>query len=448
MSALARYCLLAGAEVTGSDMREGAGAELVKEGAEVYRGARRDIIARAGFVVRSSAVPLSDPEISAALAMGKRVKERHEFLAEIASDFTTVAAVAGTHGKTTVTAMTAHILKCAGIPFVAHIGGKPVGMHGLEVLRERDGSLPRGIFLTEACEFGRHFLSLSPSVAAIVNVDLDHPDTYSDIDEAKFAFAKFVENCPMTLVRPEDEDICTNAHTVIRKLGGSDEPRLREKKNSRMPVCTYGFSSVLMCDGAQTVTLSRGDVEARFRLNAEGAHFACDAAFAVALAVELGAGFGASCEALSSFRGVERRAESVGRIEGAEAVFDYAHHPTELSLALSASDARGSTLAVFQPHTYSRTAEYMTGFAAALGRREELILMPVYAAREPASAGASAADLAGAIRDMFPQCRVHLAVSHDDAWNLVKKLAPSYDRVLFLGAGDIYDLKERVKDGG
>lgn len=132
MCALAEYCLLAGAEVSGSDrVRSAALGRLAALGAEVYLGARRDTIARAGLVVRSSAVPLTDEEVSLALAMGKRVIERHELLALIAEGFGTVAAVAGTHGKTTVTAMAAHILKECGVPFVAHIGGEPVGMGNL-----------------------------------------------------------------------------------------------------------------------------------------------------------------------------------------------------------------------------------------------------------------------------------------------------------------------------
>ena len=217
MCALAEYAMLAGAEVSGSDRTPSAATErLAALGAEVYSGARRDIIARAGLVVRSSAVPLSDEEVAAALAMKKRVVERHEFLSAVAEDFRTVAAVAGTHGKTTVTAMTAHILSRLGIPFVAHIGGEPAGMGNLTVVREKDGSLPRGIFLTEACEFGRHLLALSPDAAAVVNMECDHPDCYAGIEEVHGVFAEFVEKCPLTIVRAEDSFICKGAHIAIR----------------------------------------------------------------------------------------------------------------------------------------------------------------------------------------------------------------------------------------
>lgn len=461
MSALAEYCLLSGAEVTGSDRTFGENMEkLAALGAEVYTGARRDIIARAGVVVYSSAVPESDTELSAARAMGKRVTERHEFLAEIASGFSVVAAVSGTHGKTTVTAMTAHILKALGIPFVAHIGGEPVGMGNLTVLREKDGSLPRGIFLTEACEFGRHLLALAPSVAVVTNMECDHPDCYSSSREVHDVFAKFVEKCPLTIVRAEDAFICSGAHTVIRETcgtpcgelcggkspahGGCTGGNAGEKECSRMPVCTYTLSRVLEWESGQTDALSDGTHTAGFTLPFAGAHYAADAAFAVALAVALGADFGKACGALASFGGVKRRYERAGTLHGAEVIFDYAHHPTELRCALRTADAGGRTLAVFQPHTYSRTASYMADFVDVLGSRKEVVLLPTYAARERGTQGASSADLAAAISGKYPECKVYLAVSHDDAWNYVENNASRFDKILMLGAGDIYDLRKRL----
>ncbi len=453
MCALAEYAMLAGAEVSGSDRTPSAATErLAALGAEVYSGARRDIIARAGLVVRSSAVPLSDEEVAAALAMKKRVVERHEFLSAVAEDFRTVAAVAGTHGKTTVTAMTAHILSRLGIPFVAHIGGEPAGMGNLTVVSEKDGSLPRGIFLTEACEFGRHLLALSPDVAAVVNMECDHPDCYSGIEEVHGVFAEFVEKCPLTIVRAEDSFICKGAHIAIREnvrsaTTGAPEGTARagDAECSRMPVCTYGVSRILERPDGQTDELSLRGERARFTLPYPGAHYAADAAFAVALSVALGADFKDACAALSSFRGVKRRYERAGKLGGAEVIFDYAHHPTELACTLKAAESGNArVLAVFQPHTYSRTAKYMDDFVRVLGGREEVVLMPVYAARERGAQGASSVDLARAIENDFPECDVYLAVSHDDALNRAAERAVDYDKVLFLGAGDIYDIKSKL----
>ena len=434
MCALAEYCLLAGAEVSGSDRVLSAATErLAALGAQVYRGVRRDIIARAGLVVRSSAVPLTDEEVALALALGKRVTERHEFLAAVAEDFRTVAAVAGTHGKTTVTAMTAHILKECGMSFVAHIGGTPVGMGNLTVCGG-SGELPRELFLTEACEFGRHLTALSPDIAAVVNMECDHPDCYRDIGEVHETFAKFVENCPYVIVREGDEIICTGAHITIGE------------KCSHMKECAYLFSSVPKCGGGQTVTVSSADGTDTFTLPYAGAHYAEDGTFAVALAVALGADMHRACAALSRFKGVTRRCERAGRMCGAEVIFDYAHHPTELACTLDAAEADGSrVLPVFQPHTYTRTASYLDAFAEVLGARGEVILLPVYAARERAKAGGTSRDLAFAVERLFPECKVHLAVSLDDAWNIALSRAGEYDKVLFLGAGDIYDLKAGVR---
>ena len=215
MSALAEYAALSGAAVSGSDRTQSETLDrLARAGIKVYAGVNEDIIGEADLVVRSSAVPLSNPEITRAETLGIPVVERHEFLARVAEDFERVVAVAGTHGKTTVTAMIAHILKSAGVPFVAHIGGEPVGMGNLTVFGG-DGRLPRGIFLTEACEYRRHLLALAPDVAVVTNMECDHPDCYPDIREVYSVFAKFVEKCPHTVIEAKNAFICTGAHTNI-----------------------------------------------------------------------------------------------------------------------------------------------------------------------------------------------------------------------------------------
>lgn len=440
MCALAEYCLRRGDIVSGSDLAESdALLRLSSLGAEVYTGSRTDIIAGADLVVRSSAVPLSDAEVSVALGAGIPVVERHEFLAEIAGMFATVAAVAGTHGKTTVTAMTAHILKECGVPFVAYIGGEPVGMSNLVLSREKDGSLPRGIFLTEACEFERHLLALAPDIAVVLNMECDHPDSFGDIGEVRETFAKFVEKSRLAVLSCEDAHICKGARVCIREREGDE--------CSRMPVCAYEYSRTPLGGGRQRMLLSRDGREESFVLPFAGAHIARDGAFAVALAVALGVGFEEACAALSSFRGVKRRAERAGRICGAQAVFDYAHHPTELGCALSAEEEDGQrVLVVFQPHTYSRTRSYLGDFAAVLGRRKEVVLMPVYAARGGDPRGGTSRDLADAIAHKYPECKVYIVDSHDEALDVATTLAGDYDKVLFLGAGDIYKLKERIKE--
>ena len=212
-----------------------------------------------------------------------------------------------------------------------------------------------------------------------------------------------------------------------------------------MPVCTYGVSRILERPDGQTDELSLRGERARFTLPYPGAHYAADAAFAVALSVALGADFKDACAALSSFRGVKRRYERAGKLGGAEVIFDYAHHPTDLACTLKAAESGDArVLAVFQPHTYSRTAKYMDDFVRVLGGREEVVLMPVYAARERGAQGASSVDLARAIENDFPECDVYLAVSHDDALNRAAERAVDYDKVLFLGAGDIYDIKSKL----
>lgn len=195
-------------------------------------------------------------------------------------------------------------------------------------------------------------------------------------------------------------------HTVRRTLRRKkpDARRLYGRKRGGERVFPYARMHIYAFESSrwesgQTDALSDGTHTAGFTLPFAGAHYAADAAFAVALAVALGADFGKACGALSSFGGVKRRYERAGTLHGAEVIFDYAHHPTELRCALRTADAGGRTLAVFQPHTYSRTASYMADFVEVLGSRKEVVLLPTYAARERGTQGASSADLAAAISE-------------------------------------------------
>lgn len=461
MRALAEFCLDEGAIVSGSD-KSNLPERLASTGAEVYLGSRTDIIDGADAVVYSSAVPFDDPELARARALGIPVTERHDFLAEVAAGFDVVAAVAGTHGKTTVTAMIAHVLQTCGVAFVAHIGGEPYGMSNLTVNRDARGKIPHTLFLTEACEYKRNLLALKPSLAVVTNMECDHPDCYSDINEVRAIFAKFVERCSLAVLRDGDEFICTNEHICIREHSdGTEEDGSRAPQRADAPrattqnegetsyargrICTYGVSRILECEGEQTITLACPDGKDRIiTLSQKGVHMATDAALAYVAACALGVDADAACAAFSSFRGVKRRYERAGKISGAYAVFDYAHHPTEIEYTLRVAEREGRVLVVFQPHTYSRTARYMHDFVRVLSQCDELVIMPTYAARECGSDGATERELADAIAKEFPKNNVYLAVSHDDAWNYVKKHASDFDVVLFLGAGDIYALKDRI----
>ena len=451
MSALAEYAALSGATVSGSDRTPSEILDrLARAGIEVYAGVDADIIDGADLVVRSSAVPVSNPEIVRATALGIPVVERHEFLARVAEDFDRVVAVAGTHGKTTVTAMIAHILKAAGVPFVAHIGGEPVGMGNLTVYGG-DGKLPCGIFLTEACEYRRHLLALAPDIAVVTNMECDHPDCYPTIAEVHSVFAEFVEKCPRTVIGADNAfictgahtDICADVHTVKREHSATDEATAREEreKEEDMRGCAYGVSRILECSLTQTAVVRHGKAECALTLPAAGTHLLVDALFAVAAAGELGVDFGFACRALADFKGVKRRFEKAGSVGGAQVVFDYAHHPTEIACALRAARAYGRPLVVFQPHTYTRTARYLDDFAAVLGGEERVIIMPTYAAREIPDEGADSGVLADRIKEKYPFCGVYLAKSVQEVLDYVNLFAAEFDIVLFLGAGDIYNLK-------
>ena len=444
VSALAEYALRSGAEVSCSDKRGSAVLRrLAALGARVCEDDDADIIEGCDLVVRSSAVPPDHPALVRAAALGIPALERHEFLARVAEEFDLAAAVAGTHGKTTVTSMIAHILRREGVPFVAHIGGRPVGMGGLVV---NGGDMPRSLFLTEACEYGRHLTSLRPSLAVVTGMECDHPDCYRDISEVHAVFSEFLKDCPLAVLPEECAFICSHEHIDICAPGhaGAGESGGRGAvSGAEGRICAYTLTRTLGCGSVHSGVLSRCGRECALSLPQPGAHMLTDAALAVAAACELGAGFESACRALADFKGVERRLERAGSVEGAEVIFDYAHHPTEIACTLDAVGPEGGILAVFQPHTYSRTAAYMDAFAEVLGRLGRVILMPVYAAREQPGSGADSRDLARRITEKNPHCGVYYAENADEAYDLVKLFAPEYDVVLMLGAGDIYDMKER-----
>lgn len=449
MSALAKYCLAEGAKVSGSDRNPSERlSRLSAAGAQVYTGAREDIIERCDAVVYSSAVPLSDRELACAVNLGKPVYERQDFLAAVAGKFACVAAVAGTHGKTTVTAMMLHILRACGIPFVGHVGGEPADMDNLTVCGGCAAAVPHTLFVTEACEYRRHLLALKPDIAVVTNMECDHPDCYGSLDEVHGVFAEFVEKCPVTVVSEQNRFICRNGYICIREYGGSEDDARGGAESciySDGRICTYGVSEAVVRKDGQTAVVYCDTGRAALHLPQQGAHMLNDALYAVAAAAELGADFYDACACLESFAGVKRRFEEIGTLDGARIIFDYAHHPTEIKCAESVARAYGRVLTVFQPHTYSRTAKYLDDFASVLGGCGDVALMPTYAARENASDGVPDRELAHSIRNKNCDCRVYMMQSHEQTAEFIKNEAKRFDAVLLLGAGDIYDLKDALK---
>ena len=434
LSAMARVLLEQGAGVSGSDLIVSPVAEaLARDGATVYEGHDASHVNGADIVVASSAVPDENVEIRAAEAKGIPVLRRPAFLARM-MEGKRVVAVSGTHGKTTTTAMLATILTAAGRDPTFIVGGVLADL-GTNA-RSGSGSL----FLIEADEYDRTFLSFEPQAAVITNVEHDHPDCYPCVEDYRAAFKSFASLVPAggLLAVCGDDPVARRIgegridETTVRFFGlGEDLAWRAEEVRPNFA----GGVDFLAVRGKETLGL--------VRLRVPGAHNASNAVGALAVADYLDVPFSVARDALTSFRGVARRFEVKGTAEGVVVVDDYAHHPTEIRATLGAARERfpdRRIWAVWQPHTYSRTRELLDEFARAFEDADRVIVLPIYAARERDTLGVSAADAAAAME--HPQVE-----AVDSLGTAVERLLAdvrSGDVVLTLGAGDSDCVGERL----
>ena len=371
MRALAHAALARGFHVTGSD----TAPEPI--GLPVFPEADLTPLQTADAVVFTLAIDPRSPALSASLARGIPRISRADFLAFLTSDFPLRLAVAGAHGKSTVTAMTAHIL-CAA-------GKSPTVFGGAEGVSRVGGD---DLSLCEACEYRDSFLSLSPTHGAILNVELDHVDYFRTKEALLSSFATFASRCEILIYQTKGADLGKIARQHQKALGfgqGGEVTALDVRR------AETGHAFTLSLFGERT---------SRVQLQVPGAHNVQNALAAAALSHLSGVNADKIAEALSSFKGLPRRLESVGRYRGARVISDYAHHPSEVAASLAAlreSSKTGRVFILFQPHTYSRTAAFLSPLATALSAADGVIVTDVYAAREQNECGVTPGDLVRAI---------------------------------------------------
>lgn len=419
VNALAKYSIDAGATVSGSDIKlSDVCKNLMENGAYLYEGVNPDAVSGADIVVYSSAIKEDNPELARAMELKIPVFERHKFLGEIASAYNTVVGIAGTHGKTTTTAMLTHILKCAYKKFVSMIGGNSVEF-GNYVNNSGGGY---DIFVAEACEYKRSFLSLNPTVAVVTNVECDHPDCYKDYESVKAAFDEYLAGAPCKIYL---ETNGKKSWSIAKKHNGKTDIFRGEISNG---ICK------IFCDG---------DLLGSISLEGGGDYNYKNSTFAIIAANSLGVSIEEAISALETFKGVCRRFECTGRIGGTQICFDFAHHPTEIACALERAGAYGNVLAIFQPHTYSRTKAYFADFVDVFGgdkKIKTLAFLPTYAAREKFDGAYEVNSLSDAIFQKYGK-KSKVFGTFGQAKDFVSENAKNYDFVIFIGAGDIYDIK-------
>ncbi len=435
MSAVARVLLGQQLEVSGSDAQQSAGLRsLAALGAEIMVGHHGSNVAGASTVVVSSAIREDNPELVAARAAGITVLHRSEALAA-AMTGRSVVAVAGTHGKTTTTAMITVMLQAAALDPSFAIGGDVAAL-GVNAHWGTGDT-----FVAEADESDGSFLNYRPQLAVVTNVEADHLDHYGTAAAVDAVFDRFVELLPAdgVLVACADDG---GAAALAGRHGRG--PRLRTYGYAENADVRISATRAVGSTSASLLSFSIDGLDASqdLQLSVPGQHNILNAAAAFCVALELGVDPAVAAAGLASFTGAARRFEARGEAAGVRVFDDYAHHPTEVAAALTAARtvARGHRVHVlFQPHLYSRTREFAAAFGRSLGLADQVTILPIYAAREDPVPGVSSALIAAHL-----QCPGGYLEDTEEALRLLVSRVEPGDIILTVGAGDVTHLAGRL----
>jgi UDP-N-acetylmuramate--alanine ligase len=435
MKSLAGVLLDLGWLVSGSDANPSAesAALLGRRGIDVRQGhAPQHVPPSTDLLIFSAAVPIDNPERVAARALGIPERSYSQMLGDLMRGRRGIG-IAGTHGKSTTAAMTAAILRSAGREPSACLGGEICGL-GI------GGWAGTGdLFVAECCEFRRSFLEMSPASAAILNVEPDHFDCFRDLGETREAFRQFAARVAaegLLVVRAD----CRSVVDVRRLSGrGADRPRI-ETFALASPATWMAESLRATTEGISFDAIYRGTFAGRFTLRVPGRHNVLNALAAIAVCRDIRLDTAEIQAGLAEFRGVRRRFELLGTPKGITWIDDFAHHPTEVRSTLDAAReryGRRRLWCLFQPHQVSRLRALLPEFAASFERADQILIAPVFAAREVRTdeRHSLARQLAGQIAKSGRPARFcadldRMAATVDDE-------ARAGDVVISMGAGDI-----------
>lgn len=449
LSAIALVLLESGYGVSGSDRQASVQTQRLEvAGAQVYYGHRAENIAGADLVVRSSAVSDENIEVQAALAAGIPVLKRADFLGQLMVGQMGIA-VAGTHGKTTTTAMVAWMLTALDKDPSYIIGGVSANL-GNNAHAGKGGQ-----FVIEADEYDRMFLGLRPHIAVVTNVEHDHPDCYPTYSDFYQAFQSFV-NC----VQPGGVLVACGENAGAANLlayAAAQGQRSLSYGIQREAGVLYDYAAHNLQINAQggfcfTLQSGREMMPTPVTLQSPGEHNVRNALAALAVADQLGLSLAQAAQALGEYCGTGRRFEVRGEVDGVTVVDDYAHHPTEIRATLAAARSRyaqRSLWAVWQPHTYSRTRTLFDLFVAAFDDADHVVITEIYAAREAFPAdGFSSRQVVEAMSTHSGGKDVYFASSLAAARDHLLAHVQSGDVVLVLSAGDADRISTEILHAG
>ncbi|HMD87403.1 MAG TPA: UDP-N-acetylmuramate--L-alanine ligase [Terriglobia bacterium] len=437
MSGIAEVLLNLGFEVSGSDQKATPVTErLASLGARVFEGHAARNASEAQVVVVSSAVPADNPEIQEAHKRQIPVIPRAEMLAELMRMKFNVA-VAGAHGKTTVTSMIAVMTAEAKLDPTAVIGGR------LDVFDSSARLGKSDLMVVEADESDRSFLYLLPTIAVVTNIDREHLDHYRDLEDIAAAFVSFMNKVPFygTVVACFDPPWRALIETLIPKL--------------RRRVVTYGIMDdradiqgrihELTPSGSVFDAVLKGKVLGPFSIRVPGRHNVQNALGAVAVGLELDLSAEQIRQGLERFRGADRRFQIKAEVDGITIVDDYGHHPTEIRATLDAARLRGAKriIAIFQPHRYTRTKFLLDDFAGCFEGCDRVYVVDIYGASEPPIPGVSSGLLVGRMHELGLNNARYAPSEEQLLEELVNDARPG-DLIITIGAGSVWKIGEAL----
>ncbi|MDR0330681.1 MAG: UDP-N-acetylmuramate--L-alanine ligase [Chitinispirillales bacterium] len=429
MSPLAEVLLSRGHIVTGSDKAVSESTRRLESlGIAVQYDHEPNLVAGADLLVYSSAVREDNLERKYAVDNGIPVIRRAEVLGDIMRSQFTVC-ISGTHGKTTTTSLVGTVLTDAKLSPTVLVGGmlRSTGSHAIV------GS--GNVIVAEADEYDRSFLAMYPSIAVITNIEADHLDCYRDVEDIKDTFVEFSDLVPFDgaiIACIDDEGVSDILSRIRRSLVtyGTDNRADYRAVNIKFSGGRTRFD-----------VLHKGNALGSVSIGIPGMHNVRNTLAALVIANEVGIDFAVAASSVSDFQGVKRRFEVLGSVGGVTVVDDYAHHPGEISATIEAARGRGykKVVAVFQPHLYSRTRDFMDQFAASLSGADTVIVTDIYKARELPIEGVRAEGIIERIKAVSG-VDAHYVNDKNNVIGELRGKVNEGDLVVFMGAGDIWEV--------
>ena len=435
MSSLALLTKRAGFSTRGSDRTRSALTEkLEREGIKMFYGHSADNLGdNIGAVVYTVAVSPDNPEYAYATENGIPTISRADYLGYIMTEYKNRVGIAGMHGKSTCTSMCAEIFLCAhesgaSDPTIVS-GAEYESMQGAYYLGEKEN------FIFEACEYMDSFLDFNPTVAVLLNAEMEHVDYFKSIEQIRASFAKYgalVGEGGTVIYNADDENICISASDIKAKKISIGIENKADFTATNIKNCQFPMEFDIIAFGNSPIHV---------KLPSRGIHNVYNALAAAAAAYSCGVRTEDIVKGLESFKGAKRRMEFKGRLGTAEIYDDYGHHPTEIGATLEGvkTTCKGRVVCVFQPHTYSRTDALKGQFADAFTCADKVILTDIYAARELNESGISSSKIAELVGD-----KAIYAGGLDSTAEAIKTTVKDGDTVIVMGAGDIFKIFSKL----